>query len=367
MVKEKWKLSPHKMSTEKMEVTYQFVNYGEDLRPAKGVLVLDVGMKTVPGVIDHHHSEAEVECTASLITKHPDLVLDHFRKDIAEKKEESAKLRIVTHRIPDFDSISSIFLALKLIEIGKVNPSMEKIAHYARMVDSSSLPKDIDITSTPYSILRSLFTEIRRGEEESNRERVREGLKLMNFLYSKSEEGYEILENRTLFSGVDRYGWAIRKAEDDYFSYLSDINRARKIIIHLPLTQGSGKKKVDGLVIKNPNSFLLKDWAQRDRENSPLQEGFGLLVTNFWNKRYILGVNPEKEVNLKGLGDLLNEKEAEKRTKAGKPFTFRWYDGNCPFFNFRIIDSPLDGTKLSQEEIVNTLLSFGQNMDLNTS
>ncbi|GAG25654.1 unnamed protein product, partial [marine sediment metagenome] len=42
------------MNAEKMEVTYQFVNYGEDLRPAKGVLILDVGMKTVPGVIDHH-------------------------------------------------------------------------------------------------------------------------------------------------------------------------------------------------------------------------------------------------------------------------------------------------------------------------
>ncbi len=349
------------MNTEKMEVTYQFVNYGEDLKPSKGVLILDVGMKTVPGVIDHHHSEADVECTASLIAKHPNLVLDHIREDIAQKKEEATKLRIVTHRLPDFDSISSIFLSLKLIETGKINPSMEKIAHYARMVDSSSLPKEIDLTSTPYSILRSLFTEIKRGEEESNRERVREGLKFMNFLYSKSEEGHEILENRSLFSGIDRYGWAMRNAEEDYFSYLFDINRARKIIIYLPLTKGRGKKKVDGLVVKNPKSFLLKEWSRRDRKNSPLKEGFGFLVTNFWNKRYILGVDPEKEVNLRGLGDLLNEKEAEKRTKEGRPFTFRWYDGNCPFFNFRIIDSPQDGTSLSQEEIVNTLLSFGQN------
>lgn len=351
------------MNAEKMEVTYQFVNYGEDLRPAKGVLILDVGMKTVPGVIDHHHSDAEVECTASLIAKYPNLVLDHIKESLAEKKEDSLKLRIVTHRLPDFDSISSIFLATKLIETGKINSSMDKIAQYARMVDSSALPKDIDLTCTPHSILRSLFTEIKRGEEESNLERVREGLKFMNFLYSKSEEGHEILENKELFSGIDRYGWAMRKVEDDYFSYLSDISRARKIILYLPLIQGSGKKKVDGLIIKNPKSFLLKDWAQRDRENSPLQEGFGLLVTNFWNKRYILGVDPEKEVNLRGLGHLLNEKEAEKRTKTGKPFTFRWYDGNCPFFNFRIIDSPLDGTKLSQEEIVNTLLSFGQNVD----
>ena len=77
------------MNAEKMEVTYQFVNYGENLRPTKGVLILDVGMKTVPGAIDHHHSGAEMECTASLIAKYPNLVLEHIRKSLAEKKEDS--------------------------------------------------------------------------------------------------------------------------------------------------------------------------------------------------------------------------------------------------------------------------------------
>jgi hypothetical protein len=38
-----------------MDVTYQFVNYGEVLKPVEDVLALDVGMKTIPGVIDHHH------------------------------------------------------------------------------------------------------------------------------------------------------------------------------------------------------------------------------------------------------------------------------------------------------------------------
>ena len=48
-----------------MDIVYQFVKYGEDLKPEKNTLVLDVGMKTVPGVIDHHHPKAEPECTAS--------------------------------------------------------------------------------------------------------------------------------------------------------------------------------------------------------------------------------------------------------------------------------------------------------------
>jgi len=344
------------------EVTYQFVNYGEHLNPTKNVLALDVGMKTVPGVIDHHHPEAEIECTASLIVKYPHLVLDHFKKeDSGEEKKMPLRLHIITHRLPDFDSLSSIFLSIKLLETGLVDPHMEKIAHYTKMVDSSSLPKEIDLTSTPYSILRALFTRLYKEDEiETSRERIREGLKFMNFLYFKSIEGYEILQNRSLFSGVDIYGRAMIKAENDYINYLSVIGRSRKVILFLPLISGKGKKKVDGLIIKNPRSFLLKDWAHRDRKNSSLQEGFSFLLTNFGNKIYILGVDPDKEVNLRGLGDILNEKETKKRTEEGRSLGFRWYEGNCPFFNYRILDAPQDVTSLSHKEIVDTLLLFGQ-------
>lgn len=339
-----------------MEVKYKFVNYGEDLNPEKEVIALDVGMKTVPGIIDHHHPEAEAECTASLIIKYPYLVLDHLGP-------EPPKVQIITHRFPDFDAISSIFLTLKLIEKGRVDPHLEKIGRYTRLVDSASLPKEIDLSSTPYSILRALFAGSRKEEEEANRERVSEGLKFMRFLYSKSEEGYEIFENRLLFSGIERYERAMRKAENDHFNYLSDLSQGQKLSLNLPLAAGEGKKKVDGLVVKNPKSFLLKDWARRERANSPLREGFTFLMTNFGNKRYILGVDPEKGVNLRGLGTLLNEKEVAKRKAKGTPLAFRWYEGNCPFFNFRIIDSPQDGTALNHEEIVEAILFFSQHLE----
>ncbi len=347
------------MNEIKLDVSYQFVNYGEEFNPEKDILVLDVGMKTVPGVIDHHHPGAEIECTASLIAKHPHLILNHIKKEVS-LKGEALKLRIVTHRFPDFDSVSSIFLALKLIENGAIDQAMERIAVYAKMVDSASLPKDIDLTSTPYSILRALFAAIRRDEEETNLERVKEGLKFMNFLHSKSEERYEIFQNRSLFSGIDRYERAMRKCEDDYFNYLYDLSKAQKLILFLPQIQDGGRKKVDGLVVRNPRSFLLKEWARRDRENSSFSHGFTFLLTNFADKRYILGVDPVKGVNLRGLGDLLNQKEAEKRAQQGRALSFRWYDGNCPFFNFRIIDSPQDVTSLSHEEVVATISSFGQ-------
>ncbi len=344
-----------------MDVTYQFVNYGEVLKPVEDVLALDVGMKTIPGVIDHHHPKAEVECTASLIIKHPHLVLNHIkREDKTGIKKDSIQLCIITHRLPDFDSISSVFLALKLIETGEVDTHMENMARYVKMVDSATLPKNIDLTSTPYSILRSLLTEIKKEKEDVSLLRMKEGLKFMNFLYTKSEEGYDIVQNRILFSGIDRYERAMRKVENDYFNYLSDVKMARKVMLFLPETTGGGRIQVDGLIVKNPKSFLLREWARRDRENSSLRDGFSFLMTNFWDHRYILGVDPEKGINLKGLGDLLNEREQEKRNETERPLAFRWYAGDCPFFNFRIVDSPQDGTELTQEEIEDVLLFFSQ-------
>jgi len=343
-----------------MEIVYKFVNYGENLSPEKETLVLDVGLKTVPGVIDHHHPEAEPECTASLIVKYPRLVLDHIRAREAEGKVQ--KLQFITHRLPDFDALASIFLALKLIEKGEVDSSLEKIARYTKMVDSASLPKEVDLAATPYSILRALFSGARKVENEVNAERAREGLKFMKFLYSKSEEGYEIVENRLLFKGIERYESAMRKVENDYFPYLEDLAKGQKISLFLPLVSGSGKIKLDGLIVKNPQSFLLKEWARRDKEHPSFGEGFAFLLTNFGNKRYILGVDPEKGVNLKGLGAKLNQRENEKRAVSQKYLTRQWYDGNCPFFNYRIIDSPQDETLLNHEEVVETLLSFSQSL-----
>ncbi|MDW3229895.1 MAG: hypothetical protein PHQ48_08670 [Acidobacteriota bacterium] len=113
-----------------MDLNYEFAPYGQEFRPEAGIIVLDVGLKTVPGVIDHHHPEAEPECTASLIVKYPELVLNHFG-------DKTEKLTIITHRLPDFDAVSAIFLTLKLLETRTLDPAMIKLASYARMADFS--------------------------------------------------------------------------------------------------------------------------------------------------------------------------------------------------------------------------------------
>jgi len=332
-----------------MDVSFRFVPYGEDLLPEPGVLVVDVGMRTVPGVIDHHHPQAEPECAASLIVRHPDLVLGHPLAPLGE---------IVTHRLPDFDALCAAFLALRLLETRRVDPAMERLAAYAKLADSASLPPSIDLGATPYAILRAMFAGSKGPEEAANEARVVEGLKFMRFLHGRAERGEDLLENRRLFAGIDRYEMAQRKVGGDHARYLDDAGRGLKLKLKLPAGVGTGVKDIDGLVVRNPTSFLLKEWARRDRENAPGGSGFGFLMTNFMETRYILGVDPARGVRLKGLADLLNRREAEKRRDSGRPFT-AWYDGNCPLFDFRIIDSPQDRTALGFEDILAVLVEFG--------
>lgn len=340
-----------------MDVVYRFVNYGEPLTPEKDTIVLDVGMNMTPGVIDHHHPQAEAECAASLIVKYPGLVLDHLRRD---GQTASASLTVITHRMPDFDAVSSIFLALKLLETGRIDDPMAQIGRYARMADSASFPKSIDLAATPYAILRALFSSIRRPEEEANRARVEEGLRLMNFLYARAEEGQDIVENRRMYAGIDRYQKAMRRIEDDYFRYLEDLERGRKLRLSLPLLAGQGRRELDGLVTANPRSFLFKEWARRDTTHSALNRGFSFVTASFGADRYILGVDSEAGVNFKGLAPRLDEREEAKRKSIGGPPSPGWYDGNCAFFEQRIVVSPRDGTALAQEEILDILLDYGQ-------
>lgn len=237
---------------------------------------------------------------------------------------------------------------------------MKKIADYARMVDSATLPKTIELSATPYAVLRALFINIQKPEDEANLERVNEGLRMMKLLYEQACSGKDILSSRPVFQDIDRYEKAMLRVADDYLNYLEDLEKEEIIKINLPLLDGKGFKPVDGLLIQNPRSFLLKEWSHRDVFNSPSGKGFSFLLSNYGGRRFIIGVDPEVGVNLKGLGSLLNKKESQKRERTGRPITERWYEGNCPFFNYRIIDSPRDGPSLTHLEVRETIFDFSE-------
>lgn len=82
-------------------------------------------------------------------------------------------------------------------------------------------------------------------------------------------------------------------------------------------------------------------------------------MTKFGEDRFILGVDPDRRIHLKGLGTRLIRKEMEKRTAANRPPGPPWYEGDNAFFDYRIIDSPQDGTSLTTEDVLEAVLAFG--------
>ncbi len=333
---------------------FRFVEYGMAFEPAPGTIVLDVGRRTVPGVIDHHQADAEPECTASLLAKYPGLVLDHVAPG------EDGPLTFITHKLPDFDALASIFLALRLIETRMFDAGMAALAAYTKIVDSSSLPKRTELAATPYAVLRGLFAGAKKSEDEINRDRLTEGLRFMRFLHARASEGRSIIEDRRLFLGIDRFERAMRKVDEDHQNYLQDERRSPVFLLALPRTDGAGRKLVSGLAVDNPHSFLLKEWARRDGDHAPEGEGFSFVLSQFGSSRFILGVDPAAGVHLRGLGTLLNAREAGHRAAPGRPAGPPWYEGDCPFFNHRIVDSPQDGSDLSGGEVLAAVLEFGE-------
>ncbi|MGD0781891.1 MAG: hypothetical protein ABSA30_03420 [Candidatus Aminicenantales bacterium] len=333
---------------------FRFAEYGTAFDPRPGTIVLDVGRKTVPGVIDHHQADAEPECAASLLAKYPNLVLDHV------PSSETGTLTVITHKLPDFDALASIFLALRLIETRTFDAGMAALAAYTKIVDSSSLPRKTELSATPYGILRALFAGARKTEDEINSDRLAEGLRFMRFLHARASEGRPIVEDRRLFLGIDRFERAMHKVDEDHLNYLQDEHRSPVLLLSLPRSDGTGRKRVSGLAVDNPHSFLLKEWARRDRDHAPDSDGFAFVLSRFGSSRYILGVDPAAGVHLRGLGTILNAREAEKRAALGRPAGPPWYEGDCPFFGHRIVDSPQDGSDLSAPEVLSAVVEFGQ-------
>lgn len=345
------------MTDPELLIEYQFADYGTPFEPMPGRVVLDVGMRLAPGVLDHHHPEAEPECSASLVVAHPELVLDHIRPG---GREPEGTLTFVTHKLPDFDALAAIFLARRLIERGEIDPAMRALAAYTKIVDSSALPPDLDLAATPYGVLRALFAGAKSGEDEINRARIEEGLKFMRHLHARASEGAELMENRGLFQGIDRYERAVRKVGEDHQNYLADAARSPKFRITLPLLDGSGRRTVDGLNVTSPRCFLLKEWARRDRVYAPSGRGFAFVMCRYGDSRFIIGVDPAAGVNLRGLGGILNALETARRSELGRPEGPPWFEGDSAFFRQRIVDSPRDDSVLTPEAVFDAVRNFGR-------
>jgi hypothetical protein len=337
------------------EIKFRFLGYGEELIPQQNTIILDVGKKLDFGILDHHQKLAPNECAASLVVKYPQYILEHLK---GEKN-----ITIITHKYPDFDAVASSYLTKRLIETGKVSESMIKIAQYAKIVDSANLPINIPLEDTPYAILYSLFHKINYFGERKDKiqyigeKRMQIGFSLLSEIEVKVREGIDVSQSISSLSGFKEYEKARQMINFDYMEYLTDVKRAGKGTIKLLREDNRGLKSVDFFYIINPKSYLLKDWIKRDFKNSPSGKGFSLIISSLYEGNFMIATSPLSETYLKGLGELINNWEKEKREKRNIEF-LSWYEGDSPFFNYRIIASPGDGTILTREELLDIFRGY---------
>lgn len=339
-----------------------FVPYGSVLNPEPRMIAVDVGNRLCPGIIDHHQPGEESECAASLVVRYPQFVLEHL-KDVAVED-----VTLITHIAPDLDAVTSAFLCQLLLTAGKLPPFAAGVAAYVRDVDRGICFRYPGEIVTVSGIFSGICELIRRQSEREGldndgeyRLRMEQGFSLWEFVLGKLDETTD-LHRSSVFSGSHPFGEAHELILHDHESYAEDLRHAREMEFTLLSKYGAAAAKVDALVALNPRSVLFRSWARGDSVHSPRGRGYTLLLVNYDHKRYVISVDPQSPYTLKGLGDLLEAAETEKRRQLGcerrgepRPGYLSpdpWYDGRNPLHNYTIVDTPRNGTVLTQEEIL---------------
>ncbi len=345
-----------------------FEAYGSCLAPESGKLMLDVGNRLCPGVIDHHQPDAYNECAASLLLRYPEYVLEHLKGVAAEN------ITLVLHIEPDLDAVTAAFFAYHLIVNGKFPCFAEKIAAYVRDVDMGICFRHPGAIVTAYSIFAGLCEIIRKKGEADQETRdqiyrkvVECGFALWEYLISVMNEQSD-LHDLSALNLPPRFQEARELIMQDYSLYLEDLRKSSFAAFRLPKKDG-GFGQADALMSVDPKSLLFRSWARGDNRHSPRGKGFVMLAINYKHQRYVISTDPQSPYYLKGLGDLLEKAETEKRkplglerkgdSRPGYDNADPWYDGRNPLHNYTIIDTPRDGTVLTWEEIAAIVRDYG--------
>jgi NAD+ kinase len=355
-------------------------------------LFLDVGNALGPGVIDHHHLITAVGSTASLVLGRPHLIAAAVRPD----RPPDAPFTVVLHEQPDLDCVASCFLARAYLADGAFPPEAPLLARYLDRLDqghSVFSPANPFTLGAAYRQLSARLTQRRFGNKQTRwQEAVLGGLQLIDFVLARVGD--------QPIDAVDAFACPEVMKEEDRLAVESDRGRyeqkmtdprtrARKAWLSLP-GQFGGRGQAPALLVRDVQSpfdpdrcVFFRDWARTDTRRCPQDRGF-VALSVFQSegpgcvRRCILSVRPESELCLRGLGERLDQAEAEARRRLfglddrvidpvslhplrprpGYTNADPWYDGRAHAYT--IVDAPRHGTCLTADEIETLFLTFCQ-------
>jgi len=197
-----------------------------------------------------------------------------------------------------------------------------------------------------------------------------EGVSLINYIVSQKNP-WEITKWDFLdeFKIPKQWGKEKLLLTEDYQLFLKDLDESKLEEIFAPqLNNIAVKSKV--LIFNKPTQCKLhKYWAREKIVPAILMIPFVTGNNEEKIDRVIISTDPISHYFLPQLGYMLEHKETEKREKIGAQrigyprFEPEYCDNNDPWYDgrgheFTIVDSPRVGSKLSYQEIQETVLSL---------
>jgi len=355
---------------------------------------LDVGNDLATGVIDHHQQVQSAGSTARLVLAHPRL-LD---RAVIPSRLATAPFTLVLHENPDLDCVASAYLAWTYLTTGEYPSGGPVLADYVDGVDGGSLGVTVARPFTLQCAYRQLMVRVYNQRWHARQQAwtslVRHGMDLVGVVAQAAyDRGVSVQD-------IDAFALSAVLTDADRAEVLRDRDRylakLRSPGCHvrrawLELYDEHGRlTRVPALLardVQNPDDLdrcvYFKDWARSDAALAGAEPGFVALCVYQGEsveqlRRCILSVTPESGLSLQGLGELLDDAEAERRIEIhgvdnrvrdpvrGEPLAPRpgyrnadpWYDGRS--HRYTILDSPRSGTLLTADEIEALFLRFGR-------
>jgi hypothetical protein len=384
-------------------------------------------------ILDHHFELDDVMPSASAAVLFNVRALADWANALAAESPPDRELWLTTHQEPDFDAFCALNLARWILQ-GEITPKdfegvlfAETSAEEATAVNwfAPQFPSTISAAGRSAMLLACYASSVDQGRPM----RTPRSRRLHALLYAVLERsrplGRPLLEEGalsffnevrrrlqagdlnplfdTIFEPSDtscRYALELTLLAQEETAYQRDVQRARRAYVrvyrtdepfekwferlaHIPFFARPGevdprhmtfpeqeRMAVEGIFLRDPQSFLFKEWAREDTENSRSGQGFLFTAVAYSDgltqapagkrTRYIFALDPERARggHLYNLWARLQEAEFRRRKISECPredhrrdFAGRrvgrdpWFDGNS--YRGTIIDTPSSGTALS--------------------
>ena len=376
---------------------FSFLPPGSSVKhKTRDTLYLDVGNQLSIGIIDQHHTDSYAGSVAELVFTHPELIYEHLLGrwlDLVEQGQalpQEHTINIVTHHLPDFDGLVSIWLSKYLIETGGFPSFTKALVAYVNHVDQGDYKVSLNQPETATYPIHMAYLAIQNlpnpNDKDKNHHCLQLGIKLLeHFEQEIHKQGKPIyqysdflprkkdpndIHNKDLIN--EWVGsWRNRKdklfedakslLDQDHEAFEEDKLFGDVFNLDLPIMNSTNvheRIQVKTFILNRPpKSKLNKYWVRasgwpfficpydltnNQRKNelnskvSSLKTKYGKNEANIDNyyPRVVLSLDPNyqkmgKKPTLRGLGTALERLEVNRRIESGgddRPSIPRWND-----------------------------------------